>query len=274
MRIISDFRDYYDTAMGLGIDPALVYLRKTEVCEYEVRSNVGTHQLPRGLDNALHRPLALLRALPRSVQYWHRCKTHRFQVPLTTKIIGFCGFLHPAIEMDGMIFHDADQILPNVSDAFLQRCETSRASFERALTEKSRYRTWQWHATRWTSPLTLEYWNQAAASIAGKCFDDAFIAAAAPAFLLEYRTTNRHTDRDTIRCTLNPCLRDEGFQKIKPPAVAFQDLAMYMGNQLARQADPISAFPDELLRDEKGFDAWSFRRHPEEDKKYRKRASD
>ena len=33
MRIISSFKDYYDTAMGLGIDPDCVYNRKTELLE-------------------------------------------------------------------------------------------------------------------------------------------------------------------------------------------------------------------------------------------------
>lgn len=50
---------------------------------------------------------------------------------------------------------------------------------------------------------------------------------------------------------------------------------MYLGNQLARQNDPPAEISDEIMRDEKGFDEWSFRRHKEEDPKYlKKHASD
>lgn len=70
---------------------------------------------------------------------------------------------------------------------------------------------------------------------------------------------------------MHPFLKADEFQKIKGPAETFQQISTYLGNQLARQPDPSSTISDEILRDEKGFDKWSFRRHKEEDKKNRKK---
>jgi hypothetical protein len=74
-----------------------------------------------------------------------------------------------------------------------------------------------------------------------------------------------------ITCALNPQLRLERFQEVKGPSEAFQEISMYMGNQLAHENEPPATISDEIMRDEKGFDEWSFRRHKEEDKKHIKR---
>ncbi len=123
----------------------------------------------------------------------------------------------------------------------------------------------------WSDPLTHGTWDTAAANVLNKRFDDIFIELAIPAFKVEYIALNRLKSVDKIRCTLNPFLKPDGFQRIKGPAEAFQEISIYLGNQLAHQPDPIANISDEVLRDEKGFDEWSFRRHQEEDKKYKKR---
>jgi hypothetical protein len=113
------------------------------------------------------------------------------------------------------------------------------------------------------------------AEFSGKRFDEVFIEIDAPTFKVEYVAANKRgsSSSNKIRCTLNPCLRADSFQKIKTPVEAFQEISMYLGNQLVHQMDPVSACADEILRDKKGFDKWSFRRHKEESKKLRKKGS-
>lgn len=269
MRIISDFKDYYDSALSFGSDPNLTYLRRTEEFEFEARFAEAKNRMPRNLDQALRVPLGLLRQLPHSILGRVKFPVRWIEMPVTAKIVGFCGFLHAAIEIDHTICHAVDHIAGHLSNDFLRPFGVDQESLA-ALLRRHYPDVWRERHT----PLTSDFWEKSVAEFAGKRFDDVFVEAGVPAFKLEYTATNKRGVADTIRCTLNPYLRAEGFQKIRPPAEAFQDISMYLGNQLARQLDPMPAFPDEIMRDEKGFDEWSFRRHKEEGKKYRKKDSE
>ena len=66
-------------------------------------------------------------------------------------------------------------------------------------------------------------------------------------------------NRDVLQLTQNPNLGNCGFASILDPASAYQELDMFLGNNLARQPDPIPARTDELIRDAHGFDHTSFK---------------
>ncbi len=277
MRIISDFKDYYDSVLGFGSDPNLNYARKQELFEFEKRWNDGRKdRMPRQLDKVLRVPLELVARLPYSiVQRIDRDTTKWLEVPITTKLIGFCGFLYPAIEIDKRTFHSTDQIAAGLPDAYLSQFHLDREVLDEILAQKyPDPRRWYWWSYCPSSPLTHNTWKKAAADIVGKRFDDVFIQLGIPVFKVEYVAANKrneHNSIDKFRCTLNPYLKAEQFQKVKGPTEAFQEISMYLGNELARQREPISTISDEIMRDKKGFDKWSFRRHKEEDRKYRKR---
>ncbi|GMV90634.1 MAG: hypothetical protein AMXMBFR82_04120 [Candidatus Hydrogenedentota bacterium] len=271
MRIISEFKDYYDSAQGYGMDPALTYVRKTEVFEYETRfSMLGERRshLPRGLDKTLAPLVESIKRFPHAVSTRiGRWRTENLQIPLSVKLIGFCGFIYPAIEIAGKTFHSTEDIATGLTSSYLKRCGTNEKVLKAALERKVDARRgmyWQ------SDPLTHGTWLTASSEVLNRRFDPLFIDLGIPAFKLEYIALNKGNRSDRIRLTLNPFLKADDFQKVKDPAGAFQEISMYLGNQLARQPDPASDIPDEILRDEKGFDKWSFRRHKEEDKKYRK----
>lgn len=271
MRIISDFKDYYDSAQGFGTDPNLLYVRKLESFEFVTRfsiSNERKARMPRDLDEILRIPLDRVRQLPHSiVQRIGKFDAKYPEIPIAAKLIGFCGFLHPAIEIDGTTFYATDQISSQLSEVYLKRFGIDREALETSLARKAGKRgRWYWGP----DPLSHDSWLEVTKDFLGKRFDEIFVALELPAFKVEYLALNKRLSVDKIRCTLNPFLKADEFQKIKGPAEAFQEISMYLGNQLARQPDPASDIPDEIRRDEKGFDKWSFRRHKEEDKKYRK----
>lgn len=266
MRIASEFKDYYDSAMGFGVDTTLFYSRKEEQFEFAARRTECKKWMPRNLDAALRIPLLLVEQLPRIIGERGKHRKNPFQIPITVKIIGFCGFFFAAIEIDGATYYSVEDIPVQISDTFLTLHKSSRKEIAGML------RSNEGDASRyyWWTPaklLTLRNWQKAISEFEEKRFDETFIEADAPIFKVEYFAPNSFRDKDLLRCTLNPCLRRESFQKIKPPAQAFQEIAMYLGNQLARQADPVASIPDEILRDEKGFDKWSFRRHKDEKRK-------
>ena len=271
MRIISDFKDYYDSALSFGSDPNLIYMRKEEVLEFEARWTDGKLHMPRGLDQALRVPLEFVRQLPHAFRKRERCTYRYLEIPITTKVIGFCGHLYAAIEIDGIRSFVPDQVVSQLSDEFLQPFGTDQKDLERLFQYKPSASELHWYRSWGKKPLTSDFWEASVADFADKRYDDVFIETGVPVFKLEYIARNKPAIVNTVRCTLNPHLKTESFQKVRPPAEAFQEISMYLGNQLARQMDPVSQCPDDIMRDEKGFDEWSFRRHKEEDRKYLKK---
>lgn len=58
---------------------------------------------------------------------------------------------------------------------------------------------------------------------------------------------------------VNPCLADVHFQKVKSPFEAWQEIEMFMTNDLAKQVDP-APLSDKLRAAAHGFDKHSFRK--------------
>ena len=74
-------------------------------------------------------------------------------------------------------------------------------------------------------------------------------------------------DRNDAVLTLNPVLSDLGFQKIKDPYTAYQDIDTFVSNDLVRIDNPADNFSDELKIHAHGFDKKSFRKAPTKRKK-------
>ena len=70
---------------------------------------------------------------------------------------------------------------------------------------------------------------------------------------------------------LNPPLKPLGFQAEVDTWATFQELDMFLGNNMARQVDPPAPISDELKAHSKGFDKHSFRTHSPGDRKARRR---
>lgn len=75
-----------------------------------------------------------------------------------------------------------------------------------------------------------------------------------PVFLL-YK---RNRDRD-IYVEKNPILKDIGFQSIVDPWQTYQEIDRYIGNVLVNREIDDFVMTDELKRDSKGMDKWSFK---------------
>ncbi|HRK33548.1 MAG TPA: hypothetical protein PLJ47_03045 [Candidatus Hydrogenedentes bacterium] len=277
MRIISDFKDYYDSALGFGIDPNVRYMRKREVLERTGGCETWMAEkkaLP-PLFGPLQTILDLMGSLPHRLNAninAHYQREYSLEIPTMVKVIGFCGLLYPAIEIDGKTFFYVEKVASGLSPDFLKKYRLDAEKLD-AILQQKRTKSPPWK----TEFLTTLSWTKRCEEIAGKRFDNIFIEMGAPIFMIEREHQNIRRDRshgptrpDMVRYAINPFLKPHDFQKVFGPAEAFQELAMYVGNQLARQPDPISTVSDEIMRDQKGFDKWSFRRHKEDDTKFKK----
>ena len=81
----------------------------------------------------------------------------------------------------------------------------------------------------------------------------------------------RYTDHCKVKIIINPRLSKYNFQSQMDPYQVYQEIEMYLGNNLVDQKDPNPKISDELRRDSAGFNEWSFKTHKTESKKYRKK---
>jgi len=71
---------------------------------------------------------------------------------------------------------------------------------------------------------------------------------------------------------LNPRLADHCFYKVKDVYTAYQDIRVYLGNDLAKDTEvEVPVGGDKIVAHSKGFNKWSFRKEPGQKKRKRKK---
>lgn len=221
MRIISNFKDYYDIGMTYGQDPTLVYLRKTE-------------EIPEG--NKLCKILA---KAPYSISYPGR----PYGVGLDIHLIGFCGRLYPLIGYKNTTHVKGDLVDFIISQNDYLKRPLIEASLNKPL-------------SRWgfCSEFTLKNYEEWVKNVTDLDATDCCIKIQAPIFRISrYSGERMHFEK-------NPMLKEMGFQSVKPPVEAFQELSMFIGSALVSEKEVPVKVSDTVLRDKHGFDEWSFRR--------------
>jgi hypothetical protein len=218
MRIHSHFKDYYDSALSFGIDPALHYNRD-EGKRFYYRQEIKA-KLPQDLTTEIaHHDTDYVREGKRWVPTGF----------LSYFLIGFCGRIYPCIKInkDGRV-----RFL--YSEDALKAYETERGSLFRKDTHKQMVKFLTASITR----------------------DDIFIEVNAPVFILfddpEFR--GRALNLDT-----NPFLKELEFFRAVDAFTAFQEISMYLGNQLVKRDKP-DEIADKYKISQHGFDDWSFRK--------------
>ena len=73
-----------------------------------------------------------------------------------------------------------------------------------------------------------------------------------------------------LQLNTSPVLNDFKFFKIQDAYTIYQNIEMYLTNELAKPDNPEQITDNIVLRDAKGFDEWSFKKLPTKHKKRRK----
>lgn len=206
MRLHTDFHDYYDNAVGYGIDEKVHYNRFSRSVDIQLRSVA---------DRPVH---------PRS------------------GILGFCGSLLPFVSLRR---YDKKHNCDYVDEYDGRVIETFYAfGFEE-------YRTKE---TDWYDYSDDLGYFGGSEEIKLKQFfldwkiesDDVFIDQRCPVWSMQFYDQSPNG-------TLNPCLKDFGFERIKDRFSAFQDISMYLANILIEQK-PVATIDDKHRIEQHGFD--------------------
>ncbi|MFW6046952.1 MAG: hypothetical protein ACOCP4_04110 [Candidatus Woesearchaeota archaeon] len=257
MRIISKFHDYYDGVQAYGYDPNIVFLRNTknynDVCLYEMPSTAKIYSEDYNLIDVYY-------------EYG---------------VIGFCGNIYPFIIVNSKYkklpvfcydISNVDKAVKKINNKTMKSCYYME-------NEKKYFRK---RRLKMYSPFSREFINS---FLQGNIFisrkprfidnkkrqisnfeelKNIFFEFKVPIFLLY----NSYLKNDQI-LKINPNLSEFGFQKVKDPYTAYQEIAQYISGILGVDNPNTVDVSDKDMLYEKGFDDWSFKKeeHPRKPKK-------
>jgi hypothetical protein len=218
MKIHSDFRDYYDIGLRVGVDSSLHYNRK-----------------PRWFD-----PDQLRSKFPSDLLKHVRKVINSDTPSIERVLIGFCGVIYPCIRV---LY--ADSRIDNIYAP-----EHLDEHFKFTMPKGGRNRENR-------KKQFMKRQRERAAFLRHRLMvgDDLFIEMDAPIFVVRHEPDDRE-----IVIEANAMLKPYDFAKAVDPFSAFQQVSMYLGNQLVKRDVP-DTIADEYRIAMHGYDKHSFR-HP------------
>jgi len=210
MKIVSKFKDYYDSVGAKDRDPVPFYDRTTK--EINVYESERSSEL-----NAIKPVTNLMRMMPPS-SFSRR------------GVLAFCGALYPFYTGGDRYYWDCEKIMPRE--------------------DKHKYR------------LNKKSWQKFLVDSSGLAALDAsmWIYFKTPVFLLLEEGGWSHSRNSFF---LNPRLYKLNFAKKVNPYTAYQEIDMFLGNNMATQEDPNANVTDALKAHYTGHDGkYSFKTPP------------
>ena len=248
MRIISKFKDYYDSVQAYGQDSRLVYVRKKEEFIVDKDSPSGII-----IDK-------IFQVIPNSPDI----NFTRYQGD-TGKIIGFCGNLYPVWKLkrffkdDHAYFNGRDTYVYNCVEAeqILRKSKNYSTALEGFLNNKTSSYYHTFNKTSITKTI-------AQVNNSRKQLEYIFYDYKVPCFLIEWRNEYVGVKYERgYKITLNPILKDLRFYKNKDAFTAYQDISMYLSGVLGLNDPETVSISDEDMKDQKGFGhKYAFKKEP------------
>ena len=256
MKLVTDFRDYYDAALRMyALDPEPFYKRESEC----ITLDVSRHLAIAGV-----RPNVNKNMPTRSGRYCSvRCKddidTYRNGDLYSLWIIGFCGKLYPIYCSTHILGTD------RAGSSWVKIPHTSLTLSEAKAV----------HAIKeWRSGPPNGFWGEYLdgwdAVIESKYLKSLFFKYKTPVFALRIGGNNVSNDIGTYRFNsgtsnfiINPPLINVQFARYVDAYTAVQELLMFMQNDLVQDKQPkMPVGSDKVIAESKVFDKWSFKTMP------------
>jgi hypothetical protein len=253
MRIISKFKDYYDGAMGLGMDTSVLFMRqKPETLEEE------------GLDKRKEVPKAYKSICPNiSISSYF---TKDFQVSFCPVSIYFCGKVYRGLRvlvksgsfstsstLYDKTFYSLDQFISFMEFHKFNIVDTRGRGLENNLFKRP------------TVKKDLEKFFQG--TYDDRDFVEQRIREKTVIALYSVNPFTYFWDRFTHEVVLNPKLSDYEFYRVHPAPQAYQEIEMYISGVLGEaNKEPINISDKDRIY-QHGFNERSFRKDPDPSKK-------
>ena len=252
MRIISKFHDYYDGVSAYGYDKAdYIYKRKT--------------QEPPEVPLAFLKLVEAYSRMPRYTPYYNGTQALTGNnLFIHNYLIGFCGSIYPFYHVRVKESEKMCQSIEEVTSFVVDHVRDINRGKQLLKIIKGDSRYW-----RDFFEYRKYYDKKVEETFMGFQGDELFRDINAPIFLIKNISTKHYGIMPSL--IINPFLKDLYFAKIIDPYTAYQEIDMYLGNNLANQADPIPERTDDLIAHAHGFNDISFKNLPTKKNKRKKK---
>jgi hypothetical protein len=253
MRIISKFRDYYDSVQAHGVDKRVIYNRVTKNLDTKSKKHkyLLTTEMFDGLfGNDVFRGWPVFDDHPTGL-----CFTNQV-------LIFFCGKIYPCFVYENRIREaytiDTEYLfcytLDNVKSAIsLHGTKKEKKNwFDNKKQKKSDWFV-QEHIEIPKLIKKIELINS------NKSLTNIHHKLGVPIFM--WWEAGRIS-----KFVVNPNLSQLKFYKVKPVYQAYQDISSFISGVLGGQSPPMIKISDEDRKSMHGFDKWSFKKHPQKKK--------
>lgn len=239
MYIISKFKDYYDSALGVtGVDKSIVYDRKNiEIENKEIPLEAYKPLISETLWGYEHQHIL------------HLNKNERRYKDVEYFLVGFCGKYYLGFKFYYLAENDP---LKRYEIDFKYDLDEVRKHLDLGTHKKF---SWKRHGDHFESLVKAvnEYDS-----------DVIFRKYNTPCFVYHYATKlSKSTRVGRKLLTINPNLKEFEFAKAVDPFTAFQEIQMYISGVLGINEKEVIVVSDKDRIAAHGFDKWSFRKPPE-----------
>jgi len=280
MRIISKFRDYYDSVQAHGVDLSLVYLRK--VTRYGVNEGDTLRKIYTDLtaQGELHGEVDV--ETPGMDLFWEpqeNCwraelegREDSFHFSVNILVVGVCGKIRPCLrfrygnkaryscsldDFDATVdFAYNVQQADKIVDKFPKRLRTLYyAKLSKKEQRKRKHRKdgdiYELHREEFEA-----FFNKRLPR------DDSRLFQHFKSPIITLRRMDGPYGRGCLALHVNDALRKVGYMKVADPYEVYQEISQYIGGVLGVGEPDTLEISDEDMRDEKGFFDMSFKTDP------------
>lgn len=246
MRIISKQRDYYDCVQKHASNDPNVFVRM------ESEREIPVHELSSSILNRME-------------EFWKSTPNQSRPFELNTLMIGFCGKVYPALQvrytkpkwLDYKVetFYTIEQYRKFIDETINDK-KFSEYYYKK---KKSNYSWRRWDDTDDYISRYLKKWSGTNA------FEELFFELKSPIFVLKYEKSLFRVSRYTsivglFNFYINTPLVQYNFHKVFDTYSAYQEIDMYYFGVLGCTEKDIINISDLDMRNQKGFDKWSFKK--------------
>lgn len=273
MRIVSSYRDYYDTAMGYGVDLACVYAREPE--EFDLPgSRIFSERYETGSAEA--KAIADISFVKEALGghiYWGDTYTRDKNIPrdtwkrlrvARTQALIFCGKFYPMTVVEVVEKEQDHRFLyrwssPNVTRHILFSYEETLDLYSKYLNKKE--------FKDFSSSKTIQgAFKRRRRKILADIHSEFFKKSGNK----HKQLTKAHHDTGVPSILVvpfkhvvyNPPLGDLGFYRVLDAFTAYQELAMFIGGVLGGKSPKMVEVDNKTKIHKAGFDEHSFRKEP------------
>lgn len=249
MKVLSNYKDYYDMGMGLGQDQTLIYNRFPKIVEVE-------------------RPFKCFEG----GSYIYERGRRIDGVAVESFCVGFCGKFYSILGLKPVEYTGRND---KESRAVRKLCFNSEdvKNYVRARVKDEQYQEFlskDFGRRRWW-PFgqrlvkfqeffrELDWQKRQTEDVSAKKFCESWFEGNRCPVIVYAHPEGKRYNQGPFKVILNGCLKDLEFYRLFDSYQAFQEISMWLGNQ-AEPRKPLPKLDDLTMLEIKGFDKYSFRK--------------